>query len=341
MVLYELMSLRLPYEHLPQVAAVRRAILAGETPKLRSDEEEQYGPLLVSIFQRCTAFNPDQRPAASRLEFELSTLLLAKELTRSLPDSSVVSDSSRMAVSEPSSPRYRAGSHHNIYQHNTQLNTQLVSQLTSQHCRAKAMLPKLELLSSARDLDDTPCTSPSSPSSVTSDDLPSSPRSSHTTRRTRGMPCLITSLGSSAVNRCSSEGDANRCSSEGDANRTRLLSAPEFVSCNSDNDDDECDGGSDSDNDHHHRHRHQQHCQYDDDDDDVCNTPVPINQLPHIATSTTTTCSDPPTTTTCSDPPTTTSTPIAPSPSLSSKRPKSKSKSKTTPRQQVVTFQSM
>jgi len=74
MVLYELMTMGIPFQGM-SVPEVRKAVLAGISPRLSSDEEERYGMRLVSLFRRCCAFEPDERPSMVSVEAELVSMV--------------------------------------------------------------------------------------------------------------------------------------------------------------------------------------------------------------------------------------------------------------------------
>ena len=97
MVLYELMTMGIPFQGM-SVPEVRKAVLAGISPRLSSDEEERYGMRLVSLFRRCCAFEPDERPSMVSVEAELVSMV-AEQMAGNAAAFSVLSLSPGSAAS--------------------------------------------------------------------------------------------------------------------------------------------------------------------------------------------------------------------------------------------------
>jgi hypothetical protein len=140
MVLFEILSLRLPYDHLATPWEVRKAVLAGTPPKLSASEEEYYGSELISIFRRCILFDQNQRPSIDTIRNDLSDIAIKLALHPSTLNR-LNGSKKRSSVSAPTSPRKC-------------IPRLVIGEIFPMHLN-----------------DDSPPTSPSSPRSISSDSL--------------------------------------------------------------------------------------------------------------------------------------------------------------------------
>ena len=74
MIIFELLTLQMPYSEVKQNWKVSQLIIDGISPELPSHAETtQYQPL-VTLFHKCTSRNPLNRPNASKLRIRLKAL---------------------------------------------------------------------------------------------------------------------------------------------------------------------------------------------------------------------------------------------------------------------------
>eukprot|EP01094_Clydonella_sp_ATCC50884_P000317 TRINITY_DN10246_c0_g1_i2.p1 TRINITY_DN10246_c0_g1~~TRINITY_DN10246_c0_g1_i2.p1 ORF type:complete len:366 (+),score=26.87 TRINITY_DN10246_c0_g1_i2:109-1206(+) len=67
MVLYELMSLRRPFEHADESFSVTKAVLSGDLPTIPDKLKSYYGEELCSLYTACTSISAHNRPSFSQV----------------------------------------------------------------------------------------------------------------------------------------------------------------------------------------------------------------------------------------------------------------------------------
>jgi serine/threonine protein kinase len=74
MVLYELMTLRTPYQELPRVWDIYTAVDNRQPPLMMPEEEERYGAQLVALHRQCINYDPSDRPTLYSIVRVLNSL---------------------------------------------------------------------------------------------------------------------------------------------------------------------------------------------------------------------------------------------------------------------------
>ena len=106
MVLYELMTLRTPYEELPKVWDIYTAVETGQRPLMLPEEIARYDEQLVTLYHQCINYNPDERPSLYSIMRVLNALDKRElEIQAPVP----------MPVSSPQTTKSRSQSSGNIF----------------------------------------------------------------------------------------------------------------------------------------------------------------------------------------------------------------------------------
>ena len=74
MIIFELLALRLPYLEVKWSWKISQTIVDGIAPELPPFAETQEYHPLVTLFKKCTSFDPSKRPNASKLMAKLKLL---------------------------------------------------------------------------------------------------------------------------------------------------------------------------------------------------------------------------------------------------------------------------